>query len=259
MKNVTILFAVLAVVALSAPAFGNATWLGGVGDWDVPTNWIDDSTPPVNRVPNADDYAYISTGGVVTVDAGGCVAKQGMIEGGIVKVVAGGSLVTKGTIVYGGALEISGGHFEAYGWSLSRADNATVRVIGSASTITVASVGLKWNGAAILEIVPDDNGAKITPIMVGGSATVKDRLVLDVSNYTPVLNEELLIMDVTGTLDTTALTTFTVVNGNQDDWLLIKTDGEGGSIVAKCLVPEPATMVLLGLGGIGVLIRRRKK
>jgi len=51
---------------------------------------------------------------------------------------------------------------------------------------------------------------------------------------------------------------FTVVVGGSGTLTISANDG-GGGFGGFQLTPEPATMALLGLGGLGVLLRRKRK
>ncbi len=110
----------------------------------------------------------------------------------------------------------------------------------------------------------------VTPIEVTGAdysyggtvpmsaADLEGVLSVDDSNYTNVGNEvitvDIIKVTGTGTLDYAGLALDAASSAN--GWTL-GDDGAGTLQVSN--IPEPATMVLLGIGGIGVLIRRRRK
>lgn len=262
MRNVTILLAVLAVVALSAPAFGNEIWTGDVSeDWGDPNNWSNGMVPGAADAAQIDGFTALDP--LITADAG----TVSYLFGGMgVRITSGGVLTAKksqlynaGNAVNPGGVTVSGtGIYHTGTWGFEGAGDWGLTVVGSNCTVDVAGNWIiKWSGAGTLRVKPDNDGSKLSTITVAGDATLAGGLVLDASGYAEVLNAEIVIMSVVGTLDTTLFTDFTVVGGKTSDWQLTRTDGVGGSIVAK-VVPEPMTLTLLGVGLVGVILRRKR-
>ena len=256
MLKSTIFAVVLAVVALAvvSPAMANEIWTGAVStDWGVGGNWSNGMVPDGSMAAQIDG----GTANTPVIDSGSYEALY-LFGGTDVLITTGGSLNARKSQIYNGGVTVSGtGVYHTGTYGFEAAGGWELNVVGSKCTVDVAANWIiKWSGTGKLTMTPDADG--VTTIYVAGNATLQGELVLDVTGYTPAVGDELLVMSVTGTLTTTTFTDFTVVGGNASDWKMVNTDGVGGTVVAQ-YVPEPATMTLLGLGGLGVLIRRRRK
>ncbi len=159
-----------------------------------------------------------------------------------------------------------GGNYTGYGFDYGI---GRLKVVGTGPT-SIQFNCYTQNPGSTLEAVLDADG-NITPIQVTGTAHVDYddatlagtlELVVDYTSFTPVANVTtipILTVDGTGALTTTGLTLVeTNTDPNGGHWVMLDNDGVGGDLEVQ-YVPEPATMVLLGLGGIGVLIRRRRR
>lgn len=325
MRNATIVLAVLAVVALGAPAYGS--WIGGQGvapddpnDWNTIANWSEGYVPT-----GAGGSATISNGGKAVISASvGTVGQvylgsnpntSGHIEmgtGGIFGAnnnhpwltigywtdaddpistfkMSGGTFTGVRTNVgnsgtgYGGRgeFEISGGTLAQAAGSITTHSGSTFRVIGSGAT-KVDMVG--QSGSDITFTVNSggtlnmqlDNGTSsegnpgITRIKVHntyitqyptleGIATFESGSVLDMgwaAGATPTEGTYLLLVaDVINDNGLALKTGQDVADGG--DWSIVW--GTGSETLSVTYVPEPATLALLGLGGLGVLIRRKRR
>ncbi len=330
MRNVTIVLAVAAVLALAGSAWADTTWDGSEGsDWFTAENWDDgvptgasghsgsivDGGTAVISSSSVAALAYTlivgdSAGGTghleiydlglsyslqtrnTTVYANSTITHEGgqhyLYRPGFT-LVSGGTYYLKGGELYhsysggtgnlsSGLVEQSGGEadlenlninvgatYKIYGGEFhqSRAANilnveGTFHVKGAGGTITVNG-DYTQTGTLIAEVV----GANISQINVGDEAAFSSEIDME---GTPVLNQEytLLVADYLNGLPT--LKAEDAIGGTQwgaDYWTIdtnVGTDDDTiDAYVKVTYVPEPATMVLLGLGGIGVLIRRKRR
>ena len=153
-------------------------------------------------------------------------------------------------VISGGSLQVASymqvGSLSDIGQGVFKVDNSAGNV-GSLSMSTY--FGLTTD--SLLEIVLSSAGTT-SVIQVGTDATLRGTLTIDDSNYAPTIGDKVTVLTAGGTLDTTGL-----VSGNPA-WQINTYTGGSGTLEVE-YTPEPATMVLLSLGGIGVLFRRRGK
>ena len=270
------IIACVILMVASYPAAANTWWQAGAGDWSVTTNWT--SGEP-------DDYgdnALIDNGGTATISApnaelcrylypGWAAGNSGSVE------MSGGSLSTyleyigfhgtgsftqsDGTHTIGdyiylgyyfdgvGAYDISGGTLtvdDLYtGWSGS----GTFKVTSGDATITVNNnYSVSNNSTLVSELCA--NG--ISLIDVSGSAYLDGTWDIIDSGSTSL--EKFNVIEAAGGI----FGTFDTVNlPNTTDWNWGITDTTGTDTLWVQRVPEPGTLLLLGLGGLA--LRRRRK
>ena len=319
MRNVTIILAVLAVVALGAPAYGS--WIGGQGvspadpnDWHTDANWTEGSVPNTvgaTAMIYNDGTAVVSASvgaiGQIKIGNGGAGAGTiQMVTGGVFGVnnnhpwLTLGYFVTTGTSTFimsggtfggtrtnvgqvgtsgyvgAGLFEVSGGSVDVTAGSMTVNKTGTFRVIGSDATKvdlagkSGADIKFDVKIGGTLNMQLDDSG--ITNIKVhntysvtnpnydlDGIATFESGSILDMgweTGATPTVGTYLLLVaDIIVDNGLALKAGQDVADGG--DWDIVW--GTGSDTLSVTYVPEPATMVLLGLGGIGVLIRRKRR
>ena len=147
--------------------------------------------------------------------------------------------------------------------------NSYVQVTGGNASI---SFNTPWTGGNTgtgvyavggLDFTLDANGTNISPIVCGdnfdlsnaGNAGVID---MALSGFTPAQDQVFDIITSTGTIYVpTAGVSALLDAGDVGTWSLAIVGGSD-KLQATYLLPEPATMALLGLGGLGLLLRRRR-
>lgn len=284
---------------MAAPAFGDYNfWAdGAVGAWDsgnwsggIPDNtdyvcvgaYSSGETPQVNITTETaianefglgstyvGSYATLSmTGGSLTtgdfMKLGGYAGSETASSGTVTQSVGSVSVGTDLHIGYWGGTSTNVGQYTISSGSLSVSDytligadtarNGTLTVSGTTSSISLGS--LYMNGT--MEFILNDTTTGVTKVVgttlnqnntiqkLTGMISVND---LDRTN---TLGDKIDILQLTNetTIDYSSLS---IDNSN---WELTS---DGNTLQIEYVVPEPATMMLLGIGGIGVLIRRRRR
>lgn len=188
---------------------------------------------------------YTQTGG--TLNVFGQTANHGaLIQGNSTMDIQGGTVVIERCLVVG-----SGGTV------------GTFRVTGSSADITANAVTLGGVDVSLLSFVLND-ASGVSCIKSYGVASTGG--TIDLSGYTPLAAMTLdLLRDGDGDIGTVGdlgvvlgagVTQY--IAGVQAGWTL-HTNAQGDTLQATyTLVPEPATMALLGMGLLGVMYRRRR-
>lgn len=295
MKNVKIVLVVLVVSLLAMPAtsFGWVYWAGGgtTSSWSEAGNWADGATPPSNDwalIGNG------QTAKVPVVDSAGCVASDvyvghnrygwagpgqltiasGDLTIGNLKVgvdwndgavtQTGGDVTIGGELALGhesnfGSYNISGGSLDAGAHILmsdAGTSSAKFTVDGSGATSITSSYQLGWrNGTGELEFILDAIGVtQITTQRMNLGTGVGAILTIDASAYTGP-EADIVLVDYyhDSRWDGNVFDTINLSGGATS---IDYQGGAGNNQLTVHVVPEPATMLLLGLGGL-VLRKRR--
>lgn len=284
MKNVTILLAVLALLAI--PAYGDrAYWNGATADWEAtPTNWLDWNTDLPCTPPGAGDRAEIGNGGTPQISSPVTLSQLCVGNYGEGHLEIGANLTLTDTnevyvgfyhstgvtstitqtagifshgwfwhIGYGasGKYTISGGELAVptYRGTTLGAESGigTFEVIGTGPAAIVVGNYVQ-NAGSTLAIELDAAGA--VTVIDASDATLAGTLQLDASAYSGGA-KVIDVLAATGALDYSALTLAGAPAGS--------TLTNTGSTLQINYVPEPVTMCLLCIGGLGVLIRRKHR
>jgi len=277
-KNLISLVLVLAIASFASA--GTLYWNSNVanGNWAVGSNWAttgNAGAPLATAPPSTTDDAMIrpSLNGsqtAITVNVSGAATTSRVnINYGVetLNILAGGELVNNGG-TYPSAAQIynnSGATINVYGiWRNERSTTGTaalaVRLGGGASVpanvINIYSGGLvtaKQLGSGAASVFAIGNTGT-----GGGSATVNVAGILDVDSY------------LFGTLPTKSINMLSggrmLVKGNvvaqaNADILAGRITGAASAsydaALGKTIIPEPATVALLGLGSLALLRRKR--
>ena len=299
MRNVTILLAAVAVLAMAVPANGALVeWYpdGRTGNWHAsPTNWVDYSTTTPHAIPASGDTAYIRTGGTAQVTqlvANNIKLNMGWGSPGHLEMKADAARFEAATYLYigfrtvagsgtstfsqshglvesreilvgeqggSGIYTITGGRIEQISdhvsFIMEVGDTGTGRfnVVGTAPAAIIVAKYVQ-NSLSTLGITLDSTGVRV--ITVYNDATLAGTLVFDATSYTGTATVIDILQagsDGTGTLSYSGLSLDAASTAAG------YTLGDDGNGMLQVTIPEPATMALLGLGGIGVLIRRKRQ
>jgi hypothetical protein len=280
----------VAVLAMSAPALAGTYWTNALGDnnyndsgnWDAGVPGVSEAWGFIN-MSSLTDIALISTGtsganrlfvgGTGTAGTYGGHAK--MQTGTYTWSVSGSLYVGEknnngdatfvqegGTLSLNDDLNIGYGDTTSYGKSTFKGGSLTTiddikvggygigifEVIGGGGSISVGDdFHLFDNGlgaAANPELRATINGTGITMIAVGDNANLNGDLIVTGGGAAPGTYTLMTYASHSGSFGAVTL---------PSGW----THNVGATEVTVT-VPEPATMCLLGIGGIGVLIRRKR-
>ncbi len=215
------------------------TWIGTNNTFFLEANWTDNEggTPASNTINNDTDISA-STGGLILIDGSG---------GGTSATGVGGHI----RLGDGNDLQIGGG-LSLITTGLNGISNQ--KVAGGATTNASMIAGSSANFQFALRMNWSLDGASSLTLR-GGSTPLTDSTInlLDTGS-TIHFTDETVAAFTTEHLSKISVNGVTAVIGTN---INVVSDGGSGSIVTA-IVPEPSSAALLSLGGLALILRRRK-
>lgn len=277
-RKLCTLVCLVSLVSIVSPELSAAITFNGTinNTWEQPFNWSG------SAVPTATDDAIIGVGLTCVSSGAGNVAQSVFATGSILDVV-GGDLTAAINAADGGSINFTGGAVSSLGMSLGITPAPAVWA-GSAASMTISGGSLTGGGINVGIIAGSDATLKVSGsaatinltgpvdawgVLAGGKSTVlfeidtggistltttsyvslasADFGVSAIGGYVPALNDSFILATATAGYDVSNLNNLT------PEWDI---QAVGVDLVAT-YVPEPATVCLLGLGGL--MLRRKKR
>lgn len=259
MKRVSVV-CLVAVLVMASVASAGTVWnpagntvTPGSQAWGDVDNWT-------NGLPTAADKAVFNVPGAAEAQVSGSFSDMQIVQGdgndgGTLRILDGGTLTTKvawSAVGYNNvahAIVDAGGtyHFGQHAWiGLNAGGVGTLDISGNVRVDGM--LGLGWGGGQGFINVKDGGILDLNQMHGDGATSVKNGSILNIETGGQIL----LPGDYTGAINKYIANGLMASNGVIGD---VNIDVSSGNTVLTA-VPEPATMLLLGLGGL--LLRKRR-
>lgn len=273
-RKITTASLTLSCLAASGLAASAATYLYTGGNLETAANWENQADSSTGVLPGSGDVGIINITDTVGNGVGTSNVIQGF-EGATINHTTGtmtgaynwtsadstynlsGDAVINNTTNFNsngdnGAFNLSGNSMLIFANAssdvIANSTNSSINLSDAATIVVPNNFDLRLSGTgASFTITSDWTGS----LIAGTTATETDWI-----------NELVYGAEANGTIPGTAPTNFVSVGGVQvteeNFSSIFKVTSDGGTGSSLTLVPEPSSAALLGLGGLALILRRRK-